>query len=148
MWLAHARRSLKAGAHPHTQWQWGVSYPSASWAIPAAPGSREPRSDAGLPRAVGPEAAALQSWRLHKHLPEFGGVGDLWANTYLMEKTVFLPSSRIQLPGNRSCFFCCTEITLGCRVVAVATRGFGAPRTGVQIPLLALPHLVTWNNSV
>ena len=135
MWLAHARRSLKAGAHPHTQWQWGVSYPSASWAIPVAPGSREPRSDAGLPRAVGPEAAALQSWRLHKHLPEFGGVGDLWANTYLMEKTVFLPSSRIQLPGNRSCFFLLHRDHSWMQSGCGSNKGFRGPKDWSSNPL-------------
>lgn len=86
-WLVHAKCLLKAGACPNTQWQQGVCYPSASWVIPAASGSHKLYSDARLPRAAGTEAAAPQRWGLHEHLPEFGGMGDLWADTYLIEKT-------------------------------------------------------------
>lgn len=34
------------------------------------------------------------------------------------------------------------------RVVAEAVRASGTNRQEVQIPILALPHLVTWNNSL
>lgn len=154
VWLVHPKPLLKAGACPNPRGQQGVCYPSASWVIPAASGSHELCSDARLPRAAGTEAAAPQRWGLHKHLPEFGGMGisepispslkrRLFGGYLLCPLTEFLHPA----PGE-PLFSYCMETTPGCRVVSVATRGFRAPRTGVQIPILALPHLVTWNNSV
>lgn len=153
-WLVHAKGLLKAGACPNTRWQQGyATLQPAGWFLQP----QDPTSSAvmqgllglrglrQLPRRGGGcmnTCLNLMGWGISEPIPT-------WLKRRLFGGYFLCPLTEFLHPAPwEPLFSCCMETTPGCRVVSVATGGFRALRTGVQIPILALPHLVTWNNSV